>query len=99
MSHAESNEVSLERREALDAFQARLTHAVEVFQEVFNLLEGYAPVWYTEEHHSRAVAALSSFEESRKDGRAETARSERLTEGLLLRRRGCVRGSKRRRPP
>jgi len=78
MSHAESNEVSLERREALDAFQARLTHAVEVFREVFNLLEGYAPVWYTEENHSRAVEALSSFEESRKGDRAETARSERL---------------------
>jgi hypothetical protein len=78
MSHAESNEVSLERREALDAFQARLTHAGEVFREVFNLLEGYAPVWYTEEHHSRAVAALSSFEESRKGDRAEIARSERL---------------------
>lgn len=71
MSYSESNEVSLERREALDAFQTRLTHAAEVFREVFNLLEGYAPVWYTEEHHSRAVTALSSFEESRRDGRAE----------------------------
>ena len=71
MSHYESNEVSLERHKALDAFQTRLTHAAEVFREVFNLLEGYAPVWYTEEHHSRAVTALSSFEESRRDGRAE----------------------------
>jgi hypothetical protein len=71
MSHSESNEVRLERREALDVFQTRLTHAAEVFREVFNLLEGYAPAWYTEEHHTRAVAALSSFEESRKDGRAE----------------------------
>ena len=74
MGHAESNEISLERREALDAFQARLTHAAEVFREVFNLLEEYAPVWYTKEHHSRAVVALSSFEESRKDGRAEPHR-------------------------
>ena len=62
MSHSETSEVSLEGREALDAFQTRLTHAAEVFREVFSLLEGYAPVWYTEEHHRRAEAALSSFE-------------------------------------
>ncbi len=30
----------------------------EVLQELFQLLEEYAPVWYTEEHHNRAVAAL-----------------------------------------
>jgi hypothetical protein len=30
----------------------------EVFRELFSLLEEYAPVWYTEEHHNRAVAAL-----------------------------------------
>ena len=30
----------------------------EVLQEFFQLLEDYAPTWYTEEHHDRAVAAL-----------------------------------------
>ena len=29
-----------------------------VLEELFKLLEDYAPVWYTEEHHNRAVAAL-----------------------------------------
>ncbi len=29
-----------------------------VLEELFTLLESYAPAWYTEEHHNRAVAAL-----------------------------------------
>jgi hypothetical protein len=29
-----------------------------VLEELFKLLEDYAPTWYTEEHHNRAVAAL-----------------------------------------
>jgi len=30
----------------------------DVFMELFNLLEDYAPLWYTEEHHLRAKEAL-----------------------------------------
>ena len=29
-----------------------------VLEEVFELLEDYAPAWYTEEHHNRIVEAL-----------------------------------------
>jgi hypothetical protein len=29
-----------------------------VLEELFVLLEDYAPVWYTEEHHKRALDAL-----------------------------------------
>ena len=29
-----------------------------VLEELFVLLEDYAPVWYTEEHHKRAIDAL-----------------------------------------
>lgn len=29
-----------------------------VLEELFNLLEDYAPSWYTEQHHNRAIAAL-----------------------------------------
>ena len=29
-----------------------------VLRELFELLEDYAPSWYTEEHHKRVVAAL-----------------------------------------
>ena len=32
--------------------------AREVLEELFLLLEDYAPTWYTEQHHNRAVAAL-----------------------------------------
>jgi septation ring formation regulator EzrA len=30
----------------------------EVLEELYELLEDYAPAWYTERHHKRAVAAL-----------------------------------------
>jgi hypothetical protein len=33
--------------------------AREVLEELFNLLEAYGPHWYTEEHHNKALAALS----------------------------------------
>jgi hypothetical protein len=32
--------------------------AKEALAELIELLEDYAPAWYTEEHHQRAVAAL-----------------------------------------
>ncbi len=36
----------------------RVPTSREVLEELFELLEDYAPTWYTEEHHNRAVAAL-----------------------------------------
>jgi len=33
---------------------------IAALRELFNLLEEYSPSWYTEEHHKRAVAALSA---------------------------------------
>lgn len=32
--------------------------AKTVLEELFILLEDYAPTWYTKEHHDRAIAAL-----------------------------------------
>jgi hypothetical protein len=29
-----------------------------VLEELFALLEDYAPVWYEQQHHDRAIAAL-----------------------------------------
>jgi hypothetical protein len=29
-----------------------------VLEELFTLLEDYAPVWYKQQHHDRAIAAL-----------------------------------------
>jgi hypothetical protein len=31
----------------------------KAFTEIYELLEEYAPPWYTEEHHERVKAALS----------------------------------------
>ena len=35
--------------------------ALAVLQELFELLEDYAPTWYTEEHHKRASAVLGEL--------------------------------------
>ena len=34
---------------------------IGVLRELFELLEDYAPSWYTEELHNRAAAALGDF--------------------------------------
>jgi prephenate dehydrogenase len=36
----------------------------EVLGELFDLLEEYAPTWYTDEHHDRALSALRALRES-----------------------------------
>jgi len=43
---------------------AKFKIVARAFLELFELLEEYAPVWYTEKHHNRAVVAkriLESF--------------------------------------
>ena len=35
-------------------------NAKDVLAELFQLLEEFAPTWYTEDHHNRALAALQS---------------------------------------
>ena len=51
----------------------------EAFRELFNLLEQYAPVWYTEDHHNRAVAALRVLEEYRQLAGGDAARSQKAS--------------------
>ena len=41
--------------------RASIVEAKEVFSELFNLLEDYAPSWYTEELHDRALAGLETL--------------------------------------
>jgi hypothetical protein len=57
--------MSVERLDLADShrnenpeLQAGTPTAREVLEELFLLLEEYAPAWYTEEHHNRALAAL-----------------------------------------
>ncbi len=37
---------------------AKSSNSMAVLEELFVLLEDYAPAWYTAEHHNRALAAL-----------------------------------------
>jgi hypothetical protein len=41
-----------------------LDEAREALIELFDLLEEYGPVWYTEVHRDRALAAIKALEES-----------------------------------
>ena len=77
MSDSGSKEPSGDQREESDAFQGRVTDGVEVLQELVNLLEQYAPTWYTEEHHSRALRALRGLEEARQLAKSKAARSQK----------------------
>jgi hypothetical protein len=43
--------------EAPDA-KARLEQVAEALRELFELLESFGPMWYTERHHKAAAAAL-----------------------------------------
>ena len=41
----------------------------EAFSELFELLEQYAPTWYTEQHHNRGLTArliVEKFQEERR---------------------------------
>ena len=62
MSDLEFDEMSRGQRQKSDATQTRLSFVEEAFLELFKLLEQYAPVWYTEEHH-QAAAALRVLQE------------------------------------
>ena len=43
---------------------AGLDEAREALIELFDLLEEYGPIWYTEAHRERALAAIRATEES-----------------------------------
>ena len=47
-----------------DFKHAALNEAKEALVELFDLLEEYGPAWYTEVHHSRALAAIRALKES-----------------------------------
>jgi hypothetical protein len=42
---------------------------VEALTQLYELLEEYAPVWYTKEHHDKALAALWSVKKKRRSDR------------------------------
>ena len=76
MSAPEFDEMSRGQGQKSDASQTQLSFVAEAFLELFKLLEQYAPVWYTEEHHKQAAAALRALQEPRQLTK-EAARSQR----------------------
>jgi hypothetical protein len=50
-------------------------------KELFELLEEYAPSWYSEEHHNRAVRALAADPESIA-GPSRNGRSSRRSDSV-----------------
>ena len=40
-----------------ESLDSQFKIVAEAFLELFELLEEYAPIWYTEEHHQRALTA------------------------------------------
>jgi hypothetical protein len=61
--------------EVLASAEAKLTSARTALKELFALLEDYAPIWYTEEHHNLAFDAL---EESAEDATRDAAPRENV---------------------
>jgi hypothetical protein len=55
------------------AFRAQ---SVLVLREFFDLLEEHAPVWYTEQHHDRAVVALRILDELSSGHRLEAIEAQ-----------------------
>jgi hypothetical protein len=43
---------------SIDSADTELPEPIKVLEELFLLLEEYAPTWYTQRHHNRAMAAL-----------------------------------------
>ena len=76
MSAPEFDEMSSGPRQKSDASKTQLSFVAEAFLELFKLLERYAPVWYTEEHHKQAAAAFRALQEPGQRAK-EAARSQK----------------------
>jgi hypothetical protein len=58
MSRIEVHKTNAEISDLRSLMRRRPGVSEEALEELFELLEEYAPVWYTEEHHNHAVHAL-----------------------------------------
>lgn len=76
MRHSEFDKVSGSHHKKPDVSQTQLSFVAEVFLELLKLLEQYAPAWYTEEQHYRAVAALRVLQEPQQAAK-KLARSQK----------------------
>jgi len=63
LGHTEQLEANRFPKQMNEASEMRLqlTQLAEALAELYELLEGYAPTWYTLRHHERAESALRSM--------------------------------------
>jgi hypothetical protein len=63
LGHTEQLEANSFPKQMNEASEMRLqlTQLAEALAELYALLEGYAPTWYTLRHHERAESALRSM--------------------------------------
>jgi len=63
LGHTEQAEVSSFPKQMNEASEMtlQLTQLADALAELYGLLEGYAPTWYTLHHHKRAESALRSM--------------------------------------
>ena len=59
MNHSHLEVISGGSQTSNDNHRLRPITPAAVLQELFELLEDYSPMWYTQENHDRAVAALT----------------------------------------
>jgi hypothetical protein len=62
-SHAVRERASTHSSQCQDKSAIERTRLIEALSDLHNLLEEYAPAWYTEEHHRKAESALHASRE------------------------------------
>jgi hypothetical protein len=53
------------RRGGEKSLDSQFKIVAEAFLELFELLKEYAPIWYTEQHHHRALTARRVLQKSK----------------------------------
>jgi len=59
-----SDEKALPQSEGEESLDLQFKIVAEAFMGLFELLEDYAPVWFTERHHNGALAAHRILQKS-----------------------------------
>jgi len=62
---SDASSFSQHSNEALE-MKLQLTRATDALTELYELLEKYAPTWYTQLHHEKAKSALAAGENTLK---------------------------------
>ena len=66
MNQQRMNKPALSQGEKENSCFSEFKIVAEAFLELFELLEDYAPAWYTQQHHSRALAAHRILQRSKR---------------------------------